>query len=329
MGWGYNNVRLSDDLPRITTYAAALEHHNQVVPLRAGADKGLRVLGYNRRYKRSTIVLNDDMSVSLCFWGSHIFRFYGDGRIELSHCGYTTPSTYTFMCNVFGLNYFKRRSGKFYYVIDGKEFYIDRFLTIKEGQPVEVQPESYLQLKREAMKEVRNRYKPFIQYCTNICTLTPSMDSSEWYDTRNHNFCTTKELDGKPIFVGDPTKPRFLHITIDKWELGRRYDLVHTEMKYLFSDIDLAMRINDFDLMYIRYLNIFDQANVSLYDRSTQRYSKHLSVAKFKKYFDELLKYYFFNELFERKEAEVGKSFVCLNGKYVPKNRRNAEGVLV
>ena len=313
-----NRFYMSESLPRLRTYHAALDRYNTTIPLRSGANKGLRPLGDKRRYTRSKIE-SETGQVVLSLYSSPLITFFEDGVIEFSNGGWDSPSTLGFLRDVYGGKWFTRKGGKIYFTTEDEAHYrlSKEGLRIRNGHPINAKPESTVVLNLEKLRALRKKYAPFITYCTNICKLTPRVSADEWNATYSNQFSIrVVSASGEEHFKGNPSSPRMYKITSDSFQHKYYKNMVSQEFNYFFGDIDKSIENNDLDLMYIRYLNIFHVFQRSTYDHSTKNYVHTLDVARFKKYFDELLKYQFSNNLFERKEATLGAIYTHKNEKY-------------
>ena len=82
----------SEDFPVLPTYLDAVLHHDSRVPYKRGRNKGLRPLGFVRRYDRSQIRM-EGRDVVCRFYNTDVIRFLPDNTIIISHEGYESPST--------------------------------------------------------------------------------------------------------------------------------------------------------------------------------------------------------------------------------------------
>lgn len=313
---------MSESLPRLLGYHAALDRYKSTAPLRSGTLKGQVPLGDKRRYTRSRIEASDG-EVRLIFHSSPLIVFYEDSDanvIRVSNGGWDSPSTLGFLRDVYGEKSFTRKSGKIYFTTqDGAHYRLSKQgITIRNGHPIDAKPESTVVLNVAKLRELRKRYAPFITYCTNICKISSNTFSEDWYAAVGSSFYKVHTTyDGKQIVHGDPNKPRLYQITSDKWDRKRERQRVWLEYCYLFSDIDRSIKTNDLDLMYLRYLNIFEYYKRSNYNRNLGKYVFEFDTKRLKKAFDELFKFRFSDYLFERKEAELGVIYSHHNERYV------------
>lgn len=121
----------TEQLPRLRSYAEALQYHNNVVPLRSGNCKDQRPLGRVRRFTRSIIRLeggvNSAVGVSfatpdvvLSYYQNDVIRFKADNTVHLSTCGWSSLSTMQFLNDILGGgSNFVRKKGKIYYKAEG------------------------------------------------------------------------------------------------------------------------------------------------------------------------------------------------------------------
>lgn len=317
------HFHLTESLPRLRTYHAALDRHETTTPLRSGASKGLRPLGDNRRYTRSKIEVETKVAslpakVVLSLYGSPLITFFEDDVIEFSHGNWESQSTLGFLRDVYGEKSFVRKGGKIYFVTENNAHYrlSKEGLRVRNGHPINAKPESIVVLNYEKLRALRKKYAPFITYCTNICKIAPTMSSDDWNSIHNSKFnIRIRSASGNERFESNPSNPRIYEIPIDSFNHKYHKELVMQEYKYFFEDIDKSIKNNDWDLMYVRYLNIFHFFHRSSYEDTASIFYK-LNVTQFKKAFDEMLKYQFSNEIFERREATLGVIYTHKNEKY-------------
>ena len=176
MTWG--RTSLPDNLPELESYADALYRYSKTEPLRAGEDKGLVPLGWNRRYKRSQILKVETLQGNAIFCRFHrteVVKFYENGMVEFGVDGWDSPSTTMFLQGVFGMAKFARYKGKIYYkqLSTGKFFLIGKNgLRIDEtGTPIDPIPEVAKVLNRARWKDLLKKIKPFSTYASDMSKL--------------------------------------------------------------------------------------------------------------------------------------------------------------
>jgi hypothetical protein len=176
MTWG--RTSLPDNLPELENYADALYRYSKTEPLRAGKDKGLVPLGWNRRYKRSQILKVETLQGNAIFCRFHrtdVVKFYENGMVEFGVGGWDSPTTLMFLQGVFGMAKFARYKGKIYYkqLSTGKFFLIGKNgLRIDEtGTPIDPTPEVAKVLNRARWKDLLQKLKPFSVYASDMSKL--------------------------------------------------------------------------------------------------------------------------------------------------------------
>lgn len=180
----------TEQLPRLRSYAEALQYHNSVVPLRSGQYKDQRPLGRVRRYTRSIIRLEGGVGatpleraatpdVVLSYYRNDVIRIKPDNTAHLSTCGWPSLSTMQFLNDILGSGRgcFVRKKGKIYYT-DGEQFHLI-------GNPVIIDlntgnatggdsMDTYVLIKPE-MRNVRKEYREFLQYAHNCLAMSVSV----------------------------------------------------------------------------------------------------------------------------------------------------------
>lgn len=172
-----------NDLPWLRDYAAAKRRHDRTAPIR-GRSPDLRPLGKRYAYSKTIVErVEDGVSyIACCLFGHELVKFFADGRIKLSSCGYATMSTAVFMrkvvyhaadCRVMGgnleLTLFRDRLnaiGRASFIVD------EEGLTIMPDGTVVATPCVIHTLDKVKMRELRKQYKPFINYVVAMYKLT-------------------------------------------------------------------------------------------------------------------------------------------------------------
>lgn len=181
----------TEQLPRLRSYAEALQYHNSVVPLRSGQHKDQRPLGRVRRYTRSIIRLEGGVGatpleraatpdVVLSFYQNDVIRFKPDNTAHLSTCGWPSLSTMQFLNDILGSDRgcFVRKKGKIYYA-DGEQFHLlqhaNMVIDLNTGEVSGGGSiDTYVLIKPE-MHKVRKEYREFLQYAHNCLAMSVSV----------------------------------------------------------------------------------------------------------------------------------------------------------
>jgi hypothetical protein len=199
-----NTMHMNERLPTLTSYEAAVNHYNSVVPLRSGSMQGKRPLGAVRRYIRSIIRLdgNPDLNPSagntagnadntagnpkpdvvLSYYQNDVIRFKPDNRVIVNTCGWPSISTYGFLADTLnGWLKFNRARGRIYYVqtgigshllpMDGKSGVT---IDLSTGEAIGGGDIDTYEVNLTGMHTVRRGFKEFVTYAHNcIAMKTP------------------------------------------------------------------------------------------------------------------------------------------------------------
>ena len=234
-------MHMSERLPTLTTYEAALRHYNSVVPLRAGNKKGERPLGAVRRYIRSLIRLepnyrsdrNPDLNPSagntagntentgnglakdvvLSYYDNDIIRFTPDDRVIVSTCGWSSISTYGFISDVLGMRLkFSRARSRIYYVQTGVGSHLlpqdgksGVTIDLHTGEATGGGTVETYALDKPAMNALRGKFKEFINYAHNCILMQTPVQVDIRSETNLYVTASTLTWRGR---YGKLTKPQ-------------------------------------------------------------------------------------------------------------------------
>jgi len=184
----YNlNGSHTEALPRLHSYAEAIQHYNSITPLRSGKFKGQRPLGMLRRYTRSMIRLVGDganttnPAVILSYYQNDVMQFNPDNTVVVSTCGWPSLSTLQFFNDILrgAWGTFVRKNRTIYYVENGQHHLVgtDNTVTIDLNTGKATGGDSvdtYVLIKPE-MRNVRKEYREFLQYAHNCLAMSVSV----------------------------------------------------------------------------------------------------------------------------------------------------------
>lgn len=306
----------SDDFPVLPTYQAAVEHHNSRTPYKRGKNKGLRPLGFVRRYDRSQIRMDGDVVVCR-FYNSDVIRFYPDNSIVLDHCNFESPSTMECMNRILyqrfklpniwggsgrGPQPVSKVRGKFY-LQDIKDPSIkhrfDKILTITpDNEILGGATERKYMLNQQLMGQVRKYYADsgFIEFVKYVVQMNPrlSRDAVDMEKTR------------PMLQLGNSTR-YFAN------KAAQRRD-------EFFLELNIAVKTPNEDERLAAFLPLAEQLVTSAADYVWERvmdcYVYVTDFQKTKEFFYELCRYQYNTELFTSEVVPKGKMLVDDNSKY-------------
>lgn len=307
----------SDDFPVLPTYQAAVEHHNSRTPYKRGKNKGLRPLGFVRRYDRSQIRMDGDVVVC-CYYNSDVIRFYPDNSIVLNHDGFESPSTMECMNRIlyqrFKLpNIWGGRGSQPVSKVRGK-FYLqdikDPSIKHRFDKPLTITPDNEIlggaterkyMLNQQLMGQVRQYYYDarFIEFVKYVVQMNPRLSVG------------TDRLSDEAI------RPML--------QLGNstRYfaNKATQRRDEFFLELNIAVKIPDESERLAAYLPLAEQLVMSAADYVWERvmdcYVYVTDLQKTKEFFYELCRYQYNTELFTSEVVPQGKVVVDDNSKYV------------
>ena len=309
----------SDDFPVLPTYQAAVEHHDSRTPYKRGKNKGLRPLGFVRRYDRSQIRMEGDVVVCR-YYNSDVIRFYPDNTIVLNHDGFESPSTMECMNRILyqrfklqhiwgghrgrsGSQPISKVRGKFY-LQDIKDPSIkhrfDKPLTIlPNDEIIGGATERKYALNQQLMAQVRKYYydAKFIEFVKYVVQMNPRMSKA-----------AIKMEETRPMLqLGNSTR-YFAN------KAAQRRD-------EFFLDLNIAVKIPDESERLAAYLPLAEQLVMSAADYTWERvmdcYVYVTDLQKTKEFFYELCRYQYNTELFTSELVPQGKVLVDDNSKYM------------
>jgi hypothetical protein len=323
MTWG--RTSLPDNLPELENYADALYRYSKTEPLRAGKDKGLVPLGWNRRYKRSQILKVETLQGNAIFCRFHrtdVVKFYENGMVEFGVGGWDSPTTLMFLQGVFGMAKFARYKGKIYYkqLSTGKFFLIGKNgLRIDEtGTPIDPTPEVAKVLNRARWKDLLQKLKPFSVYASDMSKLLEPKSGHEM----SGEFDALVRTYGEEYWRGllpkvQPKSASRLgipYLPISAREIRyNRNNIAQSRTEFINRVLE-ASQTNDAEKMYPLLFTI--QASASEQRWTGNGYVSECNPARVRKYLMELLKLEFCEGLFDDVVQPLGEFVADSNAKY-------------
>lgn len=312
----------SDDFPVLPTYQAAVAHHDSRTPYKRGKNKGLRPLGFVRRYDRSQIRMEGEVVVCR-FYDTDIIRFYPDNTIVLDHNGFESPSTLECMNrilyqrfklpNIWGGYGFRSGSqpvskvrGKFY-LQDIKDPSIkhrfDKPLTILPNDEIAGgATETRYVMNQKLMAQVRKYYHEsgFMELVKYVVQMNPRLAKTEVQEKQQYA--------ARPMLqVGNSTR-YFAN------KSAQRRD-------EFFADLNDATKIQDETERLTAFLPLAEQLVMSAsdycWDRVVDTYIYTTDFTKSREFFYELCRYQYNYALFTQEVMPKGRVLVDDNTKYI------------
>lgn len=211
MGYGYGNFR-NNGIPKLTNYKEAFDWWNNTKPIR-GREVDTRPLGHRRRVDEYQIRKADDGTIECVLWRDAVVKFKPDGTIRLGNPFYSSTSVANFIndilhnsrvsayifdfdlvIKVFDGDYLiEQRAGdwgvKDFKDTDGNVYDIpDESVGLDENYHfLEDKPEVMRKIKRKALREVMERYKPFTEYMSNYHKVNGEVYSLKDYHKGGYN----------------------------------------------------------------------------------------------------------------------------------------------
>jgi hypothetical protein len=302
MTWGFGN---SAHLGAITTYTQARNKFINTDPIR-GRSKECRPLGKNRRYTGYEIAKNmraiDDgvlgqwqETYSAKVYERDILEWFPDGKLSIkigrwhgtiiqSVINYTLGHGVGLIQSYNGKWYFHSGNGKAYFLPQekGHELIVNTENSAVEN-PVQ---EHRRRVKRKDMNAVRKRYAKFIEYGTNMLRIANDAFKYE-------------ESEVKSVLGNERTQ-----LAWSRWSDPAEV----AEIRELFlKKVEKFEQSGDLTLAYTL---------ASIVVKGIYYWGDKATPEQFKKFFDEVLKYKFKDEVFESEPVEIGTAFYDRNAKY-------------
>ena len=330
----YIRNQLPDRLPQLPEYQSALAYCNAVKPFARGNNIGDKPLGANRKYSRFQIRVDaerDDVVVK--HYSTDILTYLNDGSLLIDSGHNDTISTCQALQELLGSSYFVRKKGKVYYKDRNGHFFrtsgglrINADKTVSETQP----PEKYYKLNLKRFRDLKAKYKFFLNYAKQMNTLTqggcekettlmsmmlgPNGESS--WQTRPSTWAV--RTDAYALRWYGQNQPdlrrRFLEMVEQtRWVAGveKQYEAMYPLAQYL----SFCSAV-DWNISKKRVVGAIGQ----IHDPDTMKYEYTWTTTnkRLENFFGEILKHQFPLECFDLVEAERGKITHDANRKYIP-----------
>jgi len=310
MSWGYQGYNAAG-IPSFGHYDEVQEHYKSVAPIR-GRTPEVRPLGRSRRHDHMTInqhdrsILSDDeplgklvRTYSCRLYQTDCVEWFPDGKINVKHGDWNSPTTMQFL--TFSLAQFGHIDsvrGKWYFVNkQGKNFLMSRGITlVKEGDwyvAETVVVEKRYKANRKALNTLRKKYKAFIDYGKTALSLDPYLERLEVAEA-GHGL-SFKNVQLTPSY--------------NNW---RNYQADVENRTKLFLALDKVNESGDLTLMY--ELMTYVACNAGSYNYQKQKIK--CTPKQFAKFFDDVLKYQYANDVFTAIDVAQDEMFHDENKKY-------------
>lgn len=310
------NLR-SANLPRISTYAMALEHYEKSVPFRSGRERGKRPLG-NRRYTYCQIdKVEETGAIILVMYGSNVVTIMPDGEFRISLCNYDTIGTRQFIyaTTPFPATHCK---GTTYLQVGDKSYAFDtptHTLFVLNGEVFGAIAQYNYRMNNKAMIEVRKKYADFREYVRLMGNVMPIITDVEVLDALSSGKIPSKE--------GANGRTQILRLFLPT--AHNRY--YHGSIKPIEHIVEFLIQVRDAqerqDLEKYRYLFLQLGASSLRYNAFMHGYAAGWTSgetdtigAPMLKFFDEMLKHRYRGQIFTKVEVPVGEKCNNTNHQY-------------
>jgi len=304
----YARAYMGENLDSMPDYATALKIYNARKPYIKGKYKGERPLGNNRRHDRSRIELDKDRNIRVKHWQTDIITYKPDGGINLYTGGWSSISTAQIMQELLGVDRICRVHCKIYYRHNNEFHYLSHngLNIAPDGDPMFLNNEYVYKPKLEMLKKYRKQYAFFLEYAKQVLTM-----SSDFHVGINL----------------EKYKPEFEGETLKEWYMS---PLVNTSTR---QDMKARERARDAMFGYLDSLSVKAEEDrlQAMYEllvpvtymmgndfiRRFDSLTWSCDYKRFKRGFDDLLKYQFADEIFERVLASKKSPVRDPNAKYM------------
>jgi hypothetical protein len=302
MSWGFGN---SAQLGAITTYTDARNKFIKTDPIR-GREKECRPLGKNRRYTGYEIAKNmraiEDGVVgqwqetySAKVYGADILEWFPDGKLAIkvgrwhgtilqSVINYTINNGVGVVQSYNGKWYFNNGSGKSYFLPQQKGHSL--IVNVENGAVDNPIQEHRRRVNRKAMNAVRKQHANFIEYGTNMLKIS-------------RDAFTLDDQEVKSV-LGEGSAQFSWSRWSDPSEVAKSRDMFLKGVAKFEQSGDLALAYT----------------LVSVVVKAINYWGNAITPEQFKKFFDEVLRYKFRDEVFVSEPVEIGTAFFDRNAKY-------------
>lgn len=313
----FSSVYNHAGLPAITDYAHAQSIYEGIRPIR-GRAKDVRPLGRERRYDQYRIVKRisanqftnaETVSYACVLYQTDCVTFHPDNTITVKHDGWTSMTTRGFMRYILAqYGDIDSQRGKWYFVNrKGDAFLMGRELKLKIEDgivvPVVEQPVEYRHsIRRKVMNQLRKKYAFFYEYGKVMLALDRTVTRLEVAEA-SHGL--------------DFANLRFLPYLGQYYYNPANREKPEQIRAKLFKALDSTIEQQDPALLYELASAVAHTAG----NYSYQRNATVCSPERFKTYLDEIIKYEFCEEVFEKTAVPTGSVFFDENAKYFVKTK--------
>jgi hypothetical protein len=308
----------SANLPRFFTYAEAKEYHDEVMPYRSGGDKGLRPLG-SRRYNYCQISHDAETgAVSLTLYGSHVVVWSPNGEVYISLCRYDTIGTRQFIDAVSPCKTKYDRGVTYLHVIGKEGWYpfadSETPIAIKDGEVMNPVRTHAYKLNRVAMKSKRKEFGAFLEYVKNMGKILTGIKDEEVNAVAQQlpeELVETQQTYGKMVLkVYLPSQ--------NGYRVTRRNDIC----KVFLQAVKQAQDPEDLEKFYALFVQLGvsclnHNSRLNAFIKSWRWDTQEAEIGStMLAYFDEIIKYVYNEEVFNKVEVPIGVAVSNSNRKY-------------
>ena len=305
----YARAYMGENLDSMPDYATALKIYNARKPYIKGKYKGERPLGKNRRHDRSRIELDKERNIVVKHWQTNIITYKPDGGIVLTCGGWSSISTAQIMQELLGVDKICRVHCKIYYRHDNQFHYLSGMLYIEpDGSPLFSNNEYVYKPKLEALKKYRKQYAFFLEYAKQVLTM-----SSDFRADIDPNRLSA------PRFEGETLKEWYMSPLVNT---STRHDLKARDRARdsLFGYLDSLSVKAEEDRLQAMY-ELLAPVTYTLGNEFIRSFGGSITWScdykRFKRGFDDLLKYQFAEKIFGQVLASKKSPVRDPNAKYM------------
>ena len=318
---------MADNIPRLTTYKAALIHFNAVKPFSKGASKGKKPLGLNRRYDRTQIRIDapthdtenfrDDNPIIIKYYETDIAIYHQHGSFTFSVGDWNTISTVQILQELFGVDKFAKRNGKAYYFDGighayriGKKLYVSADGTVSTE---DMENETRHVVDKEKFKALKERFAVFTDYAKMVTSLTLGgkgigMDLCRGDYKPNHY----QPRSAKYILTCDTTQMNY-HTKPQAYIRNEFFEQVNNAMEIADEGKRMEAMLPLVEFLSFSASTEYDQRILPDHDRE---YVWKMDTKRLIYFFNELLKFQYQKEVLTLEEVPIGTIQHDSNKKY-------------
>jgi hypothetical protein len=324
MSYYGNFVRdhLADRLPHLANYREAQLWHDAVKPFSKGRSVGTKPLGRNRKYDRFKIRKDWMREIIIVkHYSTDILQYNADGSLFIK-TDYDSISTVQGLQELLGAERFVRRKMKAYYKDRNGHFYrIKGGLKVNADNTADTStltPETVHEIDRPAFKQIRDRYKDFMEYVylTNNLTL-----GGEAYASA----LVLESVENGDVEHGFYRKNASVALCIDTVQMRWYRNPQFSIRDAFFAEVEDAMRLDGEDKYkaYHHLATFLSWSAATTYEGTTwnqtgddRHYKWQVDNRRLRQFFDGLLKFRFPKLVFKEIEVPLGTIRHNTNIKY-------------